>query len=223
MAMQLTDSIPQANLRGRVLRAKPPAGSLEPEEIIATNIRQVIALLGENPDREGLLKTPKRFAKAFQFLTSGYRADIDKIVNGALFTEESDEIVLIRDIEMFSTCEHHLLPFYGKVHVAYLPDGKIIGLSKIPRIVNAFARRFQVQERLTQQIAKELVRVLKPRGVAVIIEAHHMCMMMRGVEKQHAFATTASMQGCFKTDREARRDLHALLGLKRRSSGRIHP
>jgi GTP cyclohydrolase I len=196
--MQISATTSQRALLRRTLRE--PISESEQERLIAGGARQLLELLGENPDREGLIRTPKRFAKAYKFLASGYKADIDKLVNGAIFSEESGDIVLIRDIEMFSMCEHHLLPFYGKVHVAYIPDGKIIGLSKIPRIVNVFARRFQVQERLTSQIAKELTRILKPAGVAVIVEAYHMCMMMRGVEKQKAFATTASMLGAFKTD-----------------------
>ncbi|MDR3606511.1 MAG: GTP cyclohydrolase I FolE [Oligoflexia bacterium] len=179
---------------------------------ITKNIRQTLSLLGEDPKREGLIDTPKRYAKAMEFLTGGYRKNIDQIVGKALFTEGSNEIVIIRDIEMFSMCEHHLLPFYGKAHVAYLPNGKVIGLSKIPRIIDAFARRLQVQERLTSQISNELMRVLEPQGVAVIIEAFHLCMMMRGVEKQKSYTITSSMLGVFRDQETTRKELLHLLG-----------
>lgn len=181
-------------------------------ESITKNTREMIGLLGEDPNREGLLTTPKRHAKAMQFLTSGYQADLDKIVGKALFKEDSSEIVIVRDIELFSLCEHHLLPFYGKAHVAYIPNGKIIGLSKIPRIVDVFARRLQVQERLTTQVSETLMKILNPLGVAVIIEAFHLCMMMRGVEKQHSNTITSSMRGVFRTDPTTRTELLHLLG-----------
>lgn len=176
------------------------------------NIKSNLQILGENPTREGLRDTPKRHAKAMEFLTSGYHKDIDKIVGKALFKEESSEVVVVRDIELFSLCEHHLLPFYGKAHVAYIPNGKIIGLSKIPRIIDVFSRRLQVQERLTSQISEELERILKPLGVAVIIEANHLCMMMRGVEKQNSYTITSSMKGAFRDDPKTRQELLALLG-----------
>jgi GTP cyclohydrolase I len=179
---------------------------------IVQNMRSTLELLGEDPSREGLLKTPERYAKAMEFLTSGYSKDIDKIVGDALFNEGSSEIVIVRDIEMFSLCEHHLLPFSGKAHVAYIPNGKVIGLSKIPRIVDAFSRRLQVQERLTTQISQELMRVLQPQGVAVIIEADHLCMMMRGVEKQNSYTITSSMLGVFRDNPTTRQELMALLG-----------
>ena len=179
---------------------------------IEKNIRSTLELLGENPKREGLLDTPKRYAKAMEFLTSGYTKDIDDLVGDALFKENSSEIVIVRDIELFSLCEHHLLPFYGKAHVAYIPNGKIIGLSKIPRIIDAFSRRLQVQERLTTQIADELVRILNPLGVAVILEASHLCMMMRGVEKQNSYTITSSMRGVFREDPMTRNELMDLLG-----------
>ncbi len=182
------------------------------QSALTGNIHSIIQLLGEDTQREGLLDTPKRYAKAMQFLTSGYRADIDKIVGKALFKEESSEIVIVRDIELFSLCEHHMLPFYGKAHVAYIPKGKIIGLSKIPRIVDAFARRLQVQERITTQVSNELMRILKPHGVAVIIEAFHLCMMMRGVEKQQSYTITSSMLGVFRTNPTTRQELLHLLG-----------
>lgn len=179
---------------------------------IAKNMQDSIRLLGEDTAREGLLDTPKRYAKAMKFLTSGYEQDIDKIVGKALFREESSEIVVVRDIELFSLCEHHLLPFFGKAHVAYIPNGKIIGLSKIPRIINVFSRRLQVQERLTTQVSAELERILNPLGVAVIIEACHLCMMMRGVEKQNSYTITSSMLGAFRNDPTTRKELLHLLG-----------
>ncbi len=183
---------------------------------IADRLRATLLDLGEDPTREGLHKTPERYAKAMRYLTSGYTADTKKIVGKALFKQESTEIVLIRDIELFSLCEHHLLPFYGKAHVAYIPKGKIIGLSKIPRIVDVFARRLQVQERLTTQISEELMRLLKPLGVAVIIEASHLCMMMRGVEKQNSRTITSSMLGVFRDNAITRQELlHLLRGESR--------
>ena len=173
--------------------------------------------LGEDPAREGLVSTPERAEKALRFLTSGYRADMHQIVNGALFDVEYDEVVIVRDIEFFSTCEHHLLPFFGTVHVAYLPGKKVIGLSKIPRIVDAFARRLQIQERMTQQIAQTLQEMLNPRGVAVICEARHFCMMMRGVEKQHSGTITSTMLGAFRENQETRNELLSLLGRSARA------
>ena len=174
--------------------------------------RKLLAALGEDSTREGLLDTPKRYAKAMEYLTSGYHKTTESVVGDALFNEGSSEIVVVRDIELFSMCEHHMLPFYGKAHVAYIPNGKIIGLSKIPRVLDVYARRFQVQERLTSQVAEELVRILKPQGVAVIIEAFHLCMMMRGVQKQHSYTITSAMRGKFRTDPITRQELLALLG-----------
>lgn len=179
---------------------------------IAENIRNIIQEVGEDPDRSGLLDTPLRSEKAFKYLTSGYTADIGKIVNNALFDVEYDEIVIVRDIEFYSMCEHHLLPFFGKMHIAYLPGSKVIGLSKIPRIVDVFARRFQIQERLTQQVADTLQEILQPRGVAVICEARHFCMMMRGVGKQHSGAITSTMIGAFREDKQTRHELLSLVG-----------
>ena len=179
---------------------------------IQKKIRSTLKILGEDVRREGLRATPARYARAMEFLTSGYKTDIDQLVGKAIFKEASSEIVVIRDIELFSLCEHHLLPFYGKAHVAYIPNGKIIGLSKVPRIVDAFSRRLQVQERLTSQISEELMRVLKPHGVAVIIEASHLCMMMRGVEKQNSYTITSSMLGDFRTNEATRKELLGLLG-----------
>jgi GTP cyclohydrolase I len=174
-------------------------------------MRSIIEDLGEEPTREGLAQTPQRYAKAMRFLTSGYKADVQKIVGNALFKQESSEIVIVRDIELFSLCEHHMLPFYGKAHVAYIPKGKIIGLSKIPRIIDVFARRLQVQERLTTQVSEELMRILKPHGVAVIIECYHLCMMMRGVEKQNSSTITSSMLGVFRENAITRQELLHLL------------
>ena len=167
--------------------------------------------IGENPKREGLLKTPERVEKSLKFLTSGYKVNINKLVNGALYNESYDEMVIVKDIDIYSLCEHHMLPFFGKCHVAYLPKGKIIGLSKVPRLVDAFSKRLQVQERLTTQIAQCLQDILKPTGVGVIIEALHLCMSMRGVEKQNSFTTTSSMLGCFKDDARTRSEFLSLL------------
>ena len=179
---------------------------------IAEHMREVIKALGEDPEREGLLRTPERTEKALKYLTSGYAADIHEIVNGALFEVQYDEVVIVRDIEFFSMCEHHMLPFFGKMHIAYLPGKKVIGLSKIPRIVDVFARRLQIQERLTQQVAETLQELLSPRGVAVICEARHFCMMMRGVEKQHSGAITSAMLGAFRDNKETRTELLSLVG-----------
>lgn len=158
----------------------------------------IINEIGENPTREGLLKTPERASKAMQFLTQGYDLDAEEILKKALFTEDYNEMVIVKDIELYSLCEHHLLPFFGKAHIAYIPNGKIVGLSKLPRVVDVFARRLQVQERLTDQIVNVIDKVLKPQGVAVVIEASHMCMMMRGVQKQNSVTTTSGFKGAFK-------------------------
>ena len=183
----------------------------KPEGPIAEMMRQVLAELGEDPLREGLLRTPLRAERALRYLTSGYATDIDEIVNGAMFKVEYDEMVIVKDIEFFSLCEHHMLPFFGKAHVAYLPQASVIGLSKIPRIVDMFARRLQVQERMTQQIAESIRDVVQPRGVGVIIEAQHLCMMMRGVEKQHSGAVTSAMLGAFRENKETRDEFLALV------------
>ena len=178
-------------------------------------VRTILEKIGENPDREGLIKTPERVAKSFEFLTKGYKVDVDDVINKAVFHEKYDEMVIVRDIDFFSLCEHHLLPFYGKCHVAYLPDGKVLGLSKIPRIVEAFSRRLQIQERLTNQIAECLMDHLNPLGVAVVMEATHMCMVIRGVEKQNCFATTSSMLGAFRDDRSTRMEFLDLIQTRR--------
>ena len=165
---------------------------------IAEAMQNVLRELGENPEREGILKTPARVAKSLRFLTSGYVQDVDEVLNGALYSVAYDEMVIVKDIEVFSLCEHHLLPFFGRCHVAYIPNGKVIGLSKIPRLVDVFARRLQVQERLTVQIAETIMEKIKPQGVGVIIEARHLCMIMRGVEKQNSIAVTSHMLGEFR-------------------------
>lgn len=174
-------------------------------------VKQLLVQIGENPNREGLLKTPERIARAWEYLTNGYGKDVDEIMNKAVFKEKYDEMVIVKNIDFYSMCEHHLLPFFGKVHVAYIPNGKIIGLSKIPRLVEIFARRLQVQERLTQQIADTLNEYLQPDGVGVVIEAMHMCMMMRGVEKQNSVATTSAMHGSFKEDQRTREEFLTLI------------
>jgi GTP cyclohydrolase IA len=180
-------------------------------EAIEKAVMTILTEVGEDPKREGLLRTPNRVARAYEFLTKGYKVNIETLVNNAIFQEECDEMVVVRNIEFYSLCEHHLLPFYGKCHVAYLPKGKIIGLSKVPRIIDAFARRLQVQERLTNQIADTLQQLLQPHGVAVIMEGKHLCMMMRGVEKQNSFVTTSAMLGEFKTARATRMELLNLI------------
>ena len=178
---------------------------------IASLMSDILGRLGEDPSREGLSRTPERFEKAMQFLTSGYTMNLDKIINDALFSVKYDEMVIVKDIEFFSLCEHHLLPFFGKVHVAYLPGDRVIGLSKIPRIVDMFARRLQVQERLTQQIAETIQEVLEPRGVGVVCEARHFCMMMRGVEKQHSGTVTSAMLGDFRNNKGTREEFLSLV------------
>ena len=186
-----------------------PAKPEEPN--LAPLIREILAKLGEDPEREGLANTPIRVDKALKFLTSGYAMDIRKIVNGALYEVKYDEMVIVRDIEFFSLCEHHMLPFFGKMHVAYLPQAKVIGLSKIPRIVDTFARRLQIQERLTQQVAQTIQEIIDPVGVGVICEARHFCMMMRGVEKQHSGAMTSAMLGAFRDRKKTRDEFLALV------------
>jgi GTP cyclohydrolase I len=178
---------------------------------IAPQVRDILEAVGEDPSREGLLRTPERVDKALKFLTSGYRTDVREILNGALYEVKYDEMVVVKDIEFFSMCEHHMLPFFGKVHVAYLPNKRVIGLSKIPRIVDVFARRLQIQERMTQEIAQTIQEVVEPVGVGVICEARHFCMMMRGVEKQHSGAVTSAMLGEFRNRKETRDEFLALV------------
>ncbi|HTW32646.1 MAG TPA: GTP cyclohydrolase I FolE [Candidatus Sulfotelmatobacter sp.] len=174
-------------------------------------VREMIVRLGEDPSREGLLETPTRVRKAMQFLTKGYQEDPETLLKGALFKVDYDEMVIVKDIEMFSLCEHHMLPFFGKVHVAYIPNGRVIGLSKIPRLIELFSRRLQIQERLTTQIAETIQKVIEPQGVGVVIEARHLCIMMRGVEKQHSAAVTSSMLGCFRQSQETRSEFLSLI------------
>jgi GTP cyclohydrolase I len=174
-------------------------------------VQEMIVRLGEDPKREGLLLTPERVRKSMQFLTRGYSEDPEALLKGALFTVSYDEMVIVKDIEMFSLCEHHMLPFFGKVHVAYIPNGKVIGLSKVPRLIELFSRRLQIQERLTTQIAETIQKVIEPQGVGVVIEARHLCMMMRGVEKQHSAAVTSSMLGCFRNEQETRQEFLSLI------------
>ena len=195
----------------KVIPAKPE------EPNIAPLVREMLLKLGEDPTRDGLANTPERVDKALKFLTSGYTTDISRLVNGALYEVKYDEMVVVRDIEFFSLCEHHMLPFYGKMHVAYLPKAKVIGLSKIPRIVDAFARRLQIQERLTQQVAQTIQDMIDPVGVGVICEARHFCMMMRGVEKQHSGAMTSAMLGIFRDRKKTRDEFLALVN--HRSNG----
>lgn len=181
---------------------------------ISEHYEKVIELLGEDAKREGLLKTPERVAKALQFLTSGYRTDPKEILESAMFNEDYSQMVIVKDIELFSMCEHHMLPFFGKAHIAYIPDGKIVGLSKIPRLVDAFSRRLQVQERLTNEIRDCIQEVLHPKGVAVVIEANHMCMQMRGVQKQHSYTTTSAFTGTFMNNSDTRKEFLHLINSK---------
>jgi len=174
-------------------------------------VREMIVRLGEDPKREGLVRTPERVQRAFKYLTRGYDEDPEALLKGALFTVSYDEMVIVKDVEMFSLCEHHMLPFFGKVHVAYIPNGKVIGLSKIPRLIEIFSRRLQIQERLTTQIAETIQQAIEPQGVGVVIEARHLCMMMRGVEKQHSAAVTSSMLGCFREEQETRTEFLSLI------------
>ena len=180
-------------------------------ELLEDAYRNLLEAIGEDVDREGLRRTPVRAARALEFLTQGYRQDLDEIINGAVFESGASEIILVKDIELYSLCEHHLLPFIGRAHVAYLPNGKVIGLSKVARIVDVFARRLQIQENLTTQIAESLMRCLEPSGVAVVVEAKHLCMMMRGVEKQNSVMKTSCLLGTFKEDARTRSEFLSLL------------
>ena len=175
-------------------------------------VREMIVRLGEDPAREGLVRTPERVHRAYQHLTRGYKEDADAMLKAALFTVTYDEMVIVKDVEMFSLCEHHMLPFFGKVHVAYIPNGKVIGLSKIPRLIEIFSRRLQIQERLTTQIAETIQKAIEPQGVGVVIEARHLCMMMRGVEKQHSGTVTSTMLGSFRSNKSTRDEFLSLVG-----------
>ena len=194
----------------RRIRSLPKCGAAKLARMEDT-FRNLLEAIGEDPQREGLLRTPLRAAHAFEFLTNGYRQNLDEIVNGAIFSSEASEIILVKDIELYSMCEHHLLPFIGRAHVAYIPNGKVIGLSKIARIVDVFARRLQIQEQLTVQIADALMKCLEPSGVAVVVEAKHLCMMMRGVEKQNSVMKTSCLLGTFKEDARTRSEFLSLL------------
>ncbi|NJM60943.1 MAG: GTP cyclohydrolase I FolE [Oscillatoriales cyanobacterium RU_3_3] len=191
-------------------QSKPPVS----DEEMRQAVRTLLLGLGEDPDREGLRDTPKRVVKALQFLTQGYRQSLDELLNGAVFTENANEMVLVRDIDIFSSCEHHILPIIGRAHVAYIPNGKVIGLSKIARICEMYGRRLQVQERLTAQIADALQGLLKPQGVAVVVEATHMCMVMRGVQKSGSWTTTSAMRGVFAEDARTRQEFMSLIAHK---------
>jgi GTP cyclohydrolase I len=180
-------------------------------------VQEMLVRLGEDPQREGLQQTPERVRKSLQFLTRGYTEDAEALLKGALFSVTYDEMVIVKDVEMFSLCEHHMLPFFGKVHVAYIPNGKVIGLSKVPRLIELFSRRLQIQERLTTQIAESIQKVIEPQGVGVVIEARHLCMMMRGVEKQHSAAVTSSMLGSFRNEEETRHEFLSLI--RQRTNG----
>ena len=173
--------------------------------------RELLVRLGEDPERDGLVKTPERVERAMEFLTRGYRQTVEDVLHNALFSVDYDEMVIVRDVEFYSMCEHHLLPFFGKVHIAYVPQGRVIGLSKLPRLVDVFARRLQVQERLTQQIARAITEAIAPQGVGIIMEAQHLCMMMRGVEKQQSLTTTSAMLGAFKTQMQTRSEFLSLI------------
>ncbi len=199
--------------RPGIARNRSVAGNGRPDDIdgLSSLVSRILVDLGEDPDRNGLLKTPERVAKALQFMTQGYKQDIDQLLNGAMFPIEYDEMVIVKDIDFFSLCEHHLLPFFGKCHVGYLPNKKVVGLSKIPRVVDAFSRRLQVQERLTTQIAETLKKKLNAHGVAVVMEARHLCMMMRGVEKQNTIAVSSSMLGAFRTQEQTREEFLKLI------------
>jgi GTP cyclohydrolase IA len=194
-------------LRTLTTQGQPPVS----EEDMIQAVRTLLLGLGENPDREGLKDTPKRVVQALQFLTSGYHQSLDELLNGAVFHEDTDEMVLVRDIDLFSSCEHHILPILGRAHVAYIPDGKVIGLSKIARICEMYARRLQVQERLTAQIADAIQGLLKPKGVAVVIEATHMCMVMRGVQKPGSWTSTSAVRGVFAEDAKTRQEFMSLI------------
>jgi GTP cyclohydrolase I len=183
--------------------------------LIEQMVKSLLKEIGESPDREGLEKTPERFRRAMEYLTQGYAEDPHRILNGALFEESYNEMLIVKDIDFYSLCEHHLLPFFGKAHVAYVPDGRIVGLSKLARLVEVYSRRLQVQERLTQQIATEIQKVLKPRGVAVVIEAQHLCMMMRGVQKQNSYAISSAMLGEFESDLKTRSEFMQLIHHRR--------
>ncbi|MEB3277305.1 GTP cyclohydrolase I FolE [Capilliphycus salinus ALCB114379] len=209
--MTLANSSPKGNQNGNLPNLKTQSEPPVSEEEMRQAVRTLLLGLGENPDREGLKDTPKRVVKALKFLTSGYHQSLDELLNGAIFHEQTDEMVLVRDIDIFSSCEHHILPILGRAHVAYIPDGKVIGLSKVARICEMYARRLQVQERLTAQIADALQGLLKPKGVAVVVEASHMCMVMRGVQKVGSWTSTSAVRGVFAEDAKTRQEFMSLI------------
>ena len=178
-------------------------------------VKQTLIEIGEDPDREGLIKTPERVARSLKFLTRGYTQDIDKVINGAIFTQDCDDMVIVKDIEFYSLCEHHMLPFFGKCHIGYIPKGKVFGVSKLARLVDVFARRLQIQERMTQQIAQQIFEIIEPEGVGVIVEAQHLCMRMRGVEKQNSQMVTSSMLGSFRKETATRMEFLSLVNANR--------
>jgi GTP cyclohydrolase I len=202
---------PMKSNKAAVKVMTPKADAALVNQPIAPLVKQILERLGEDAGRDGLARTPERVERALRFLTSGYAMDVNKVVNGALFAVKYDEMVIMKDIEFFSMCEHHMLPFFGKVHVAYIPRDRVIGLSKLPRLVDVFARRLQIQERMTQQIAQTIQELIDPVGVGVICEARHFCMMMRGVEKQHSGAVTSAMLGAFRDQKETRDEFLALV------------
>jgi GTP cyclohydrolase I len=211
--------VKRAGVRRSAPEPRSSSGRGKAPAAIAPHVGAILEALGEDPARDGLLKTPERVERALRFLTQGYAEDIDALLTGAVFEVDYDEMVVVKDIEVFSMCEHHLLPFLGKAHVAYIPKGKVIGLSKIPRLVDAFARRLQVQERMTVQIAKALQHTLHPRGVGVVIEAMHLCMIMRGVEKQHSVAVSSCMLGGFRDQIQTREEFLGLIRTKHNGLG----
>ncbi|HWG52139.1 MAG TPA: GTP cyclohydrolase I FolE [Gemmatimonadaceae bacterium] len=207
--------VPSSARLERVLNGEEPPTSAPEFE---AHVRAILELIGENPEREGLLRTPQRVAASLSWLTRGYDQRVEDVVGDAVFEEEHTSMVMVRDIELYSLCEHHMLPFFGKAHIAYIPDNKIVGLSKLPRIVEVFARRLQVQERLTEQIAEAIQSVLEPRGVGVVIEAYHLCMMMRGVQKQNSQTVTSAVTGIFRNDARTREEFLALAHSRNQSA-----